>query len=292
MRAVDLKNIRYAVGCRGLIVVACLVVCRTALSAEMSPEAPGALDVEEMYAHANELFRQGSHTEAEAEYKKLLETYKQYAPAHNNLGLIASLDERRLKEAVASFVTAAKIDPLYPDPFVNLAVICYKIGQYDQAKEYMKRVIQLVPDNSRHHFTLGWICLKKGGQHEEAIEHLEKAVELDERFAEAYYILGMAHIDRGRTVEVFDQVTNLRMLNREELANTLEGLIREPYDESTVTSSSSLSASPSRTSQVKMVYKIDGLEGGERARPAPAAPGRLSGSGTIQFRIQVMGKEQ
>ena len=97
----------------------------------------------------------GKRDEAEAEYKKAVETYKKYleqhdddADAHYNLGqTYAGLDQ--YSEAIREYREATKLKQDDADVYYDLGVAHTKLAQYDAAAAAFSKALEIDPDNYR-----------------------------------------------------------------------------------------------------------------------------------------------
>lgn len=232
-----------------------------------------------MYAEANTLFEKKEMKAAEALYRKVLTIDPQFAPAYNNLGLVASTDEARIKDAILYFMQAIKCDPYYADAFANLGIICDRIGNYDRAEKYLQHAIELDPSNAKYLFSLGWVYVSGMKNYRKGIEILDAYVAMDSDNADAHYLLGMAYIDTGKKEKVFEEITALRQLNQEALAAALEEMIRTPYTAG--------NAQKTPHTAVKMNYDVTMVPRGMDAKalaspvPSPGVIGKGTMTGTI-----------
>lgn len=90
-----------------------------------------------------------------------------------------------IKEAVQYVTSQTDLQNMYKE-----VVLSYREGNYDDAVSTCKNLINLAPDNSRYHNTLG-IILYKMKRYAEAITEKQKAVELEPNNAEYRNSLGI-----------------------------------------------------------------------------------------------------
>jgi|GEM_PF-597676 len=245
---------------------------------------------EEIFKRADDLFNKGNYADALTEYEKGTRLDHTYATAYNNMGVIYSSDETKIIQSVGFLIQAVKIDPRYPEPYANLGIVFYRTGQNDKAEEYVRRAIQLSPDEPRYYFTLAWIIATGAKKYDEAINLLNRALFLDPESADAFYVLGLIYVDKNDKTNVFDQITNLRKLNREDLASELENLVRSPYREMPLLQQP---AAQKRTGYeaadkgAQIVYDIKNTSGTASAAASKGmGKGNMRGSGTIQMTIK------
>ena len=129
----------------------------------------------------------------------------------NNLGVV--LEERgKVKEAVAHYTRAIRINPRYADPRVNLANILSNQGKVDEAITGYKRAIRLNPYEARAYNNLGAV-LEQRGEVEAAIEYYSKAAEVQPDLAAAHANLGHAYLEVGRTDEAIEEYVEAARLD-------------------------------------------------------------------------------
>lgn len=261
-----------------------LIVCLLLLGRGLFARAQAAHDMEQLYALANGYFAEGKYKEAEQEYNKIIQLDPAYAPAYNNLGVINSADDTRIKETIVYFLTAARIDPEYAEPFGNLGILCFRIRELDKSISYLERAIQLAPDNFKYQFSLGWVYLVGLNDYSKALGYLQQAADLNDTYAEAYYAMGMAYIGLRDKMGIMEQITNLRMLHREDFASNLENLIRTPSKDN----AQELHGS-SKNEYVQAGYEI-GSTNDSKANVSlgPTQPVTVNASGTITLRLQLI----
>lgn len=71
----------------------------------------------------------------------------------------------------------------------------YQAGNYHQAGEILKKVLEVAPDSAELHNNLG-LVLQRDSKVDEAIEHFRRAIELDPESADLHYNLGNALKDK------------------------------------------------------------------------------------------------
>jgi tetratricopeptide (TPR) repeat protein len=132
--------------------------------------------------------------------------------------------EVKLKSAVAE----------YPDAFLphfSLGAIYAAHGELSRAVAYLERAIELDPVPQAL-YVLG-NCHYDMGRASKAIQCLQEAVRLDPAFEEAYYLLGLACLDRHwkqKALEAFREAQRLnpRRLRYQDLVHFLSGRAGEP----------------------------------------------------------------
>ncbi|OGR31566.1 MAG: hypothetical protein A2139_13855 [Desulfobacca sp. RBG_16_60_12] len=107
--------------------------------------------------------------------------------SHYNLGNYY-LNRGEVKQALAAYDTALKIEPRAAMVMVNAAMAYARAGEKEPAEKFLLKAINLAPDNAAAHFNLG---LLKGEQNrvKEAERQLREAFRLDPKMAPAAYNL-------------------------------------------------------------------------------------------------------
>ncbi len=144
-------------------------------------------------------------------YRRTVADFPGFAHAHLNLGE-ALMRRNRLDEAREATEQAARLSPTFPDPHVNLGLICWRQGDTEPAIRHFQQAVELARSkgnrfvSSRALANLG-VVYRNAGRPEEAVAALRQALEIDPQFASAYNNLGYALLVQGRIEEA---VKNLR----------------------------------------------------------------------------------
>ncbi len=101
------------------------------------------------------------------------------------------LRKRDAKGAIALYEQAIAADVRHIAAHEGLAMVCFRIKDYDRAIELLTRVTRLAPQKADPLINLGAIYNKQG-EFKKAIDTLRKALSKDRRCPEAYYNLGIA----------------------------------------------------------------------------------------------------
>ena len=144
-------------------------------------------------------YREGNIKEAIAEFKKAIKINPHYARAYDNMGKIfSSLGEN--EEAISLYNKAIKINPKYIDAYNNLGNAYIYLNNYEAAIVLYKKAIQINPDYAMAYSNLG-IAYNHLGKYEEAIASYKKAIEINPNYADAYYNLAYVSNESGRREE-------------------------------------------------------------------------------------------
>lgn len=198
-----------------------------AVSAANHRMAPSVL---QMLAHAEGLMQARRIPEAEAEYKKVLESDPLASLARRRLGDIAAMrgnnylaleeletavrldpndaaarnslavayqTRGQMEKAVEQFEKALALDPQAPQAAFNLGNILLAGNRLVPAKEAYERAVKADPNNALAHNNLATV-LSLSGDYTDAITEFEKALTLAPQIASGHYGLGLALFHSGR----------------------------------------------------------------------------------------------
>lgn len=104
--------------------------------------------------------------------------------------------EGRLEDAVDSYISAIKINPIYPDAYSNIGCILKERGLLDEALSAFCTAIDQMPNHGKAYSNLGCV-LRDMGRLDEAEAASRKAVSLIPASAEAHFNLGGILQDKG-----------------------------------------------------------------------------------------------
>jgi tetratricopeptide (TPR) repeat protein len=101
----------------------------------------------------------------------------------------------------------------------------FKAGEFDEAAEHFRRVIERYPAQFEGYFNLG-LTLLKNGEIDSAIAALEKAAEANPQSVESLFALGEAYFAKGESEKAQESFTRAIALNPESsLAHYNLGLV-------------------------------------------------------------------
>jgi tetratricopeptide (TPR) repeat protein len=132
--------------------------------------------------------------EVKAKVEKANEEYLAFIMArpdqwtsHYNMGNYR-LSRGELKEAVASYQSALKLEPRAVLVMVNLSIAYARIGENDNSEKYLKEALKTAPDSAQVNFNMG---LLKAEQNDlkDAEKYLKAALKADPQMAQAAYNL-------------------------------------------------------------------------------------------------------
>jgi len=107
--------------------------------------------------------------------------------SHYNMGNYR-LNRGELKDAVASYGSALKIEPQAVMAMVNLSLAYARMGENDSAEKSLQKALKMAPDNAAVNFNMG---LLKAGKKDtkQAEKYLKAALKYDPQMAQAAYNL-------------------------------------------------------------------------------------------------------
>jgi tetratricopeptide (TPR) repeat protein len=187
-----------------------------------------AENAEEYYRQAGQYMSEGKPEEAIQEYQKVLGTGVRHPDVYTNLGrAYAQLrTQEGFLKAVESYRKAIDADPKYEEAYAELGSLYISRQDFPAAVQAFKKQVEINPASSRGYFGLGWSYLMGRLDNPEAIKAFQKAVETGPDFPEAYLGLGLAYIANNEKAMALEPITQLRKMNRHDLANTVEDAIR------------------------------------------------------------------
>ncbi|OAN44022.1 hypothetical protein A6A04_09070 [Paramagnetospirillum marisnigri] len=154
---------------------------------------------ESRLATAIERHKRGLLTEAEAEYRRLLDQFPDFAEAHNALG-IALQQQEQVEAAADCFRVAARLKPDYVSARANLGAALLGLGRADEAVEALNAALDLDPANAEIHYNLAWAA-QQHGDTESALAGYGRALALNPGHAAACNNTGLILRAQGRLAE-------------------------------------------------------------------------------------------
>lgn len=115
------------------------------------------------YQDANQLFKQGQHSQALEKINDYLDDKPKDAQARFLKGLILT-EQGKKNDAIKIFSALTEDYPDLPEPYNNLAVLYASQGQYDKAQKLLERAISTHPSYATAHENLGDIYAKMASQ--------------------------------------------------------------------------------------------------------------------------------
>ena len=98
---------------------------------------------------------------AEKEFRRVLESSPNHAPAKNFLGTALSA-QGRLNEAERTFREAISLDPLRTVAWYNMGRVLVGLGRYKEAEEAFRKGLEIQPQAARFHSYLAMLDVEQG----------------------------------------------------------------------------------------------------------------------------------
>ena len=153
----------------------------------MSMNKDKNLALKEVFNLAVQNHQNNNLKDAQDYYQKVLNIDPNFAPAHNNLGIISKILDENLK-AKSYYEKAIEINPDYIAAHNNLGIIFKDLGQYQKAKRCYEKAIEIDPNNKSGHNNLG-VILNNLGKRQKAKSSFEKAIKINPNLANSYWNL-------------------------------------------------------------------------------------------------------
>jgi tetratricopeptide (TPR) repeat protein len=132
------------------------------------------------------------YSTAVAHFNKALDLDPAYTRAYDNLGLCHEA-LGKYDDAIKDYRKAVELNrqntPNSPWPPLNLGALLVKLGQLQEAEEYLQESLRYDSRLAQAHYQYG-LLLENGKKNEEALRELEQAARLDPAYAEPHYVLG------------------------------------------------------------------------------------------------------
>jgi tetratricopeptide (TPR) repeat protein len=139
-------------------------------------------------------------------WENIVKNTPQKARSHNNYAT-ALTDAGKHTQAIIELKRAISLDPLYPDPYINLAV-CYSIlGDIDHAIEILLQSIKMSPNYPEAFNNLGhYYMLKK--DYNLAEKTFMQALKLRPYYGKAHYNLGRVYLFMNKPLQAWECFKN------------------------------------------------------------------------------------
>jgi tetratricopeptide (TPR) repeat protein len=140
----------------------------------MRSKGDDSSDFKELMART--LFGLGKYKDSERIFNELIDR-DPYSLNYWNALASAQLMDEDYSNAITSSEYAIAIDPKDPEGLSSKAQGLFRLGNFEEALEYYRRLEEIVPDDDIVPLNKG-VCLVNLGRHEEAISCLERALEM------------------------------------------------------------------------------------------------------------------
>ncbi len=183
------------------------------------------------YEKGVSFLKQDQYDAAIEAFQKALETEKgagAQARIYNLIGLAYMKQGVSVSSAIGSFEQAIKLDPQFAESYFNIAS-AYSENNLDPQKavQYFRKTIEVDPKYTKAYFGLGWFTLMQEDNAAQAIDYFQKTLDQFPDFAEALYGKGLAYIRIHKPYMALGMVSQLRGIQRDDLASVLEKSITE-----------------------------------------------------------------
>jgi len=163
----------------------------------------GETEAEKFFQRANDFAAKNSLPRAKAEYEKALRSNPQYLDALYNLAVVCEKLGQK-DEAITHCRRYVELKPNDPDAWTQLGVLLDGKGDAIGAEEAYRKAVTLDPKFGRAHHNLG-VLLSEHRRLDESRKHLEAFLQLEEQAGrqtgEAYYSLGVLELRQGHVKE-------------------------------------------------------------------------------------------
>ncbi|GAB4384178.1 MAG: hypothetical protein Kow0075_16250 [Salibacteraceae bacterium] len=132
---------------------------------------------------------------AEAELKKSIDLYPQYADAYSELGLVYQ-KRKEYSKALKAYDQAIALNPTHFTAIHNKGAVYYEQAMYGSAIPLFKLSVEINPAYLNGYMSLGSAC-GMVGDYTESIEWFKKAIELDPYNAKAHYFIALNYQNMG-----------------------------------------------------------------------------------------------
>ena len=141
----------------------------------------------------------GNSDEAMMEFRQALNLDNNFVQCRNDYGLYLLRNKNETENAMREWKKCAQIDPQYPFPYYNMALVLHEKGDLEGAIENFETVTRLKPNFAEAHRELG-LCIferAQGGDLETAVKALEKSAKLAPKNPMVHYHLAIIYATKG-----------------------------------------------------------------------------------------------
>ena len=147
---------------------------------------------------------------ARSAFRKALELNPYNSAILNNLAEL-SRNEGKQSDAIELYASAIASDPMFVEPYLNVARLFLDLSEFKLAEPYVRKTIEIEPDNPEAHFMLG-IISNITNRSEEAVTHFQEALRHDTEEPSILTNLGTAFRgigDANRAIIAFEKAVEI-----------------------------------------------------------------------------------
>ncbi len=183
---------------------------------------------------ASRYYQAGVTQMHEKKYEEAIESFKQAieivpneALFHQSLGR-AYLDRGNPDQAIASFERSIELDPRMAESYTSIGTIhASDRKDMETAEGYYRKALELQPNFAPALGGLAFVLLFHKEDPAAAVKYFEKSIQLNPESPEILFGLGMSYIALNQTARALGPISQLRILNRPDLAESLESIIQQ-----------------------------------------------------------------
>jgi len=116
--------------------------------------------------------------------------------AHTNIANVL-MHQGKWNGAETAYLNSIRIDPYFPNAYINLADFYRQRNKGEQALNILKKGLAAIPDNANLHYSMG-LAFIRAKQKQQAAEFLSKATMLEPQNAHFHYVYGLSLENRPR----------------------------------------------------------------------------------------------
>ena len=121
------------------------------------------------------------------------------------------------------------------DELLHLAINASQSGEAEKAINYLKRSLDIKPDDGKSMYMLGSLHAELG-MYDRAIDEIQKAIELEPEIYTAHYQLGLLYITSGKVDEAIQAWKALDNLDKDHylrlFSDGMQNLVADNFEES------------------------------------------------------------
>jgi tetratricopeptide (TPR) repeat protein len=161
-------------------------------------------DARKHYEKAQQLQEEGKQHAAIGEYRKALAAAPDMYFARNNLGSLY-VEEQSFTEAEAEFRKVIEQNRADANGYFNMANVCLLTKRLDEAVDFIQQGMSREPQSAFGHFLMGSVMLQKGDQ-PGAEKQLQAALYQDPGMANAHLALVNLYMQQKRNPEAVQEL--------------------------------------------------------------------------------------